>query len=309
MVTGGAGFIGSHVCEALLAKGKEVVCVDNFNDYYDPKIKEHNIRSINEDEKFELLKLDVRDANKLREVFKKTEASQVIHLAAMAGVRNSINDPMLYHQVNVNGTLNLLTLAKEFGIKNFVFGSSSSVYGDSREVPFSEDNVGDPISPYAATKRAGEIYCKYFHKQFRLNIAALRFFTVYGPRNRPDMAVYKFTRAIDKGDVLTMFGDGSSKRDYTYVTDIVGGIMGALEFKGFDIFNLGNSNPVELTKLISVIEDKLNKKAIIKRLPMQEGDVFITCADINKAKNKLGYEPKVSIEEGVSNFVEWYNEN
>ncbi len=284
--------------------------MDNFNDYYDPDFKKKNIKSCQENNNFTLVDTDTRDSDKLTTIFDKHEIKRVVHLAAMAGVRNSIKNPKLYADVNINGTLNLLELSKDNNVENFVFGSSSSVYGDNRDVPFTEDRIGLPISPYAATKQTGEIYCRLYNKLYGLNINALRFFTVYGPRGRPDMATYKFTKAIDIGEELTMFGDGSSKRDYTYVADIVDGIVSALDKKfGFEIFNLGNSSPVLLKDFIATIEDTLGKKAIIKRLPMQTGDVFITYADVSKAKKMLGYEPKTDIKTGIKKFVEWYKCN
>ncbi|MBS1266586.1 MAG: L-arabinose 1-dehydrogenase (NAD(P)(+)) [Candidatus Woesearchaeota archaeon] len=307
LVTGGAGFIGSHVCEKLLKKRKKVICIDNFNDYYSPSVKENNVKNCLKSEYFELVYGDIRKKDLLSDLFNRFDINKIVHLAAMAGVRNSILKPKLYCDVNINGTLNLLELAKKNNIGNFVFGSSSSVYGDSREIPFTENKIGKPISPYAATKLTGEIYCRMYNELYGLNINALRFFTVYGPRGRPDMATYKFTRMIDKGEELTMFGDGTSKRDYTYVSDIADGIISALNKKlGFEVFNLGNSDPIQLKEFISIIEKNVGKKANIKQLPMQTGDVFITCADISKAKKILGYEPKTSIRQGIKKFVEWY---
>jgi UDP-glucuronate 4-epimerase len=307
LVTGGAGFIGSHVCEALLKEGFEVVCMDNFNDYYNPKYKQENIKDRLQNKKFTLLTKDFRDKD-IAKVFDKYDIHKVIHLGAQAGVRYSIENPILYLDVNVSGTLNLLEASRKNNVKHFVFGSSSSVYGLNSKVPFSEvDKIDRLISPYAASKAAGELYCHVFSHLYGIDVTCLRFFTVYGPRGRPDMAPYKFTRLISEGKPIEMYGDGSSKRDYTYITDIVDGILQASkkEFK-YEIINLGNSKPVELNYLISLIERELGRKALIERKPMQLGDVPLTFADISKAKKLLGYKPKVSIEEGVRRFVEWY---
>lgn len=306
IVTGGAGFIGSHVCEALVSKGENVVCIDNFNDYYNPEIKEKNIKEMNE--RLVLYKADITDIEKLRAIFKKHSIKAIIHLAARGGVRPSIENPFIYEKVNINGTLNLLELAKEFNVKKFVFGSSSSVYGKNKKTPFSEDDVvEDQVSPYAFTKKAGELLCRTYSNLYGISIACLRFFTVYGPRGRPDMAIYKFTKMIDQDKEIEMYGDGSSKRDYTCITDIVDGILAVLEkeFK-FEIINLGGGNPVELRQMISLIEKELGKKAAIKQTEMQKGDVDITYADISKAEKMLDYKPKVKIEQGINLFVKWY---
>lgn len=311
LVTGGAGFIGSHVCDSLLKRGDEVICVDDFNDYYDPRIKEENIKAARQNSKFTLYLADIRNYLLMKEIFKKEAPDKVIHLAARAGVRPSIKNPFLYEEVNVKGTLNLLELSKEFFIKNFVFGSSSSVYGVNKKIPFSEeDRVDNQISPYAVTKRAGELLCHSYHELYGINISCLRFFTVYGPRGRPDMAPYKFTKLIDESKEVEMYGDGSTMRDYTFITDIVSGIVAALDKNyGFEIFNLGNSQTVELRYFISVIEGLLGKKARIIRKPMQPGDVPITYADISKARAMLGYNPKTSIEEGMKKVIDWYEES
>jgi len=308
LVTGGAGFIGSHVCGALLEKGMKVICVDNFNDYYDPKFKEQNISSCLKDKNFNIYREDITDIAGLRRIFKKSKIERIIHLAARAGVRPSITQPVLYEQVNVLGTLNLLILAKEFKVKNFIFCSSSSVYGDLKEIPFSESGRTDnPLSPYAATKKSAELLCHAYSHVYSIPAMCLRLFTVYGPRGRPDMAPYKFTELIYNDKELQMFGDGTTKRDYTYVTDIVEGILASLskEFK-FEVINLGNSKPVELKKFISIIEENLGKKANIKKVPLQPGEVDVTYADIKKAKRLLGWEPKIKVEEGMKKFVEWY---
>lgn len=308
LVTGGAGFIGSHVCDALLEKGDRVICIDNFNDYYDPQIKEKNVEHNLNNQLFKLYKADITDIEKLREIFQENNIEIVCHLAARAGVRPSIKQPDLYTKVNVNGTLNLLELAKEFKIKNFIFGSSSSVYGNNKKTPFSEsDNVDNPISPYAATKKAGELLCHTYHHLHGMNITCLRFFTVYGPRGRPDMAPFIFTKNIDQGKEINVFGDGTSKRDYTFVKDIVAGIIAAIDKPlGYEIINIGNSKTVELNYFISIIESILGKKAAINRMPMQPGDVEITYADITKAEKLLGYNPKTNIEQGMKEFIEWY---
>jgi len=308
LVTGGAGFIGSNLCEALLNKGTNVICVDDFNDYYNPKFKEGNIKSCLQNKNFRLYRADITNIKNLKAIFQKNRVDRIVHLAARAGVRASIENPGLYEKVNVLGTLNMLALAKEFRVKNFIFSSSSSVYGNTDIIPFSEDADTDrPVSPYAATKKAAELICYNYSHLYDIPMACLRLFTVYGPRGRPDMAPYKFTELICNGKDVPVFGDGTSKRDYTYVADIVNGIISALdkEFK-FEIINLGNSNPVGLSHFISLIEKNLGKKAKIKRLPAQPGDVRITCSDIRKAKKLLNWEPKVKIWEGMKKFIEWY---
>ena len=308
LVTGGAGFIGSHVCEALVNRGDNVVCVDDFNDYYEPKVKENNIKELMKNSNFKLYRADIRYFNSLNGIFEKETFDRVVHLAARAGVRPSIKNPLLYEEVNVKGTINLLELSRKYKIKNFVFGSSSSVYGINKKVPFSEsDEVNDIISPYAATKRAAELMCNVYHRLYGLKITCLRFFTVYGPRGRPDMAPHKFTKLIDEGKEVQVYGTTASKRDYTYIADIVDGIIVAVDKDlPFEIINLGNSKTVELKHLISVIENLVGKKAKIKQLPEQPGDVPLTYADISKARKLLGYAPKASIENGMGLFVEWY---
>ena len=308
LVTGGAGFIGSHLCEALLNKGTNVVCVDDFNDYYSPKFKNDNIRFCLKNKNFRLYKADIANTKNLEPVFKKNKIEKIVHLAARAGVRASIQHPLLYGNVNVLGTLNMLILSTQYKIKNFIFGSSSSVYGNAVKVPFSEkDETSKPISPYAATKKAAELICYTYSQLYNIPVTCLRLFTVYGPRGRPDMAPYKFTELIYNEKELPIFGDGTSKRDYTYVADIVNGIMNALdnEFE-FEIINLGNSNPVELNKFVAIIEENVGKKAKIKRLPIQPGEVKITYSDIRKAKKLLDWEPKIKINEGMNKFIDWY---
>jgi UDP-glucuronate 4-epimerase len=308
LVTGGAGFIGSHVCDALLERGDSVICVDNFNDYYSPEIKRGNIKHNLDNEEFKLFETDILDFEGMKKIFESEELDKVVHLAARAGVRPSIKNPFLYQEVNVKGTLNLLELAKDFNIKNFIFGSSSSVYGNNKKIPFSEeDNVDFPISPYAATKKEGELNCYTYHHLHGLNISCLRFFTVYGPRGRPDMAPYLFTKTIFEGGLITRYGDGSTSRDYTYVSDIVKGIMAALDKDlKFEIINLGNSSPVRLNELIAVVEKHVGKKVEIVSEEIPQGDVIITYADISKAQKLLGYVPQVSLDEGIGKLVKWY---
>jgi len=308
LVTGGAGFIGSHLVDRLLDIGKKVICIDNFDPFYDPEIKKKNIEHNLENKNLTLIKEDIRNKKKLEETFETYDIDKIVHLAARAGVRPSIRDPLLYEDINIKGTLNLLKLCKNHPVENFIFGSSSSVYGINSKVPFSEDDhVNFPISPYAASKRACELFCFTYSHLYDLPITCLRFFTVYGPRQRPEMAIHKFTRLIDRGVTIEMYGDGTSKRDYTYIDDITNGIISALNKKfDFEIINLGNSETVELRYLISLIEKNLGKKAKIKQLPEQLGDVPITYADITKAKKLLNYKPKVKIEEGIRRFIGWY---
>ncbi len=310
MVTGCAGFIGSHVVDRLLGMGENVMGVDNFDPFYDISIKMRNMQHNMDKDNFSFYRADIRDNSELKKIFNKHDVSTIIHLAARAGVRPSIENPLLYEDVNIKGTINLLESGKENGIENFVFGSSSSVYGINEKIPFSEeDPVEKSISPYAASKRACEIFCSTYHHLYGIPIACLRFFTVYGPRQRPEMAIHKFTRMIDRGQEIEMYGDGTSRRDYTYISDIVDGIIGTLDKKfGFDIFNLGNSKVVELRYLIELIERNLGKKAKIKMMPDQPGDVPVTYADVSRAKRMLGYNPHVSIDEGIERFIQWYME-
>jgi UDP-glucuronate 4-epimerase len=312
LVTGGAGFIGSHLCRRLLKEGFKVVCLDNFDNYYDPNIKIKNVEGIAKQfpGQFELITGDIRNHEHLKETLKKNPVDLVIHLAARAGVRPSIAQPLLYEDVNIRGTIVLLEICKEFGIKHFIFASSSSVYGENQRVPFSEKDLDiQPISPYGATKRAGELLCYSYHHLNEMNIACLRIFTAYGPRQRPEMAIHKFTRLIDLGDHIPMFGDGSSRRDYTYIDDLIEGIMAVSNhLKGFEIYNLGESQTTSLRELIHLIEEALDKKANVEMLDHQAGDVSVTYADITKAKQRLGYQPKVNMEEGIKRFVEWYQE-
>lgn len=313
LVTGGAGFIGSHLCQRLISEGHHVVCLDNFDAFYDPAIKRGNLEEIKATEgsgEFQLAEGDIRDTVLLDDLFRRSSFDLVIHLAARAGVRPSIQQPVLYNEVNVTGTLNLLEACRGFGVKDFVFGSSSSVYGTNSKIPFAEeDRLEAMISPYAVTKRIGEVFCYTYHRLYDLNISCLRFFTVYGPRQRPEMAIHTFTRLIQGGERIPVYGDGTSRRDYTYIEDIIGGIMGAMRnLRGYAIFNVGESKTIPLRQLISLIEKALGKKAEIQELPEQPGDVPITYADITKARRLLGYDPQVGIEEGVERFVRWFRE-
>ncbi len=307
-MTGGAGFIGSHLIKRLLREGEKVVCLDDFNDYYDPALKRANIQPFLQEEHFRLCQADIRDSKALNKIFEAGDIQAVVHLAARAGVRDSLNDPHLYTQVNINGTLNLLEEVKKKGVQKFIFASSSSVYGLSDRIPFREDDpVDKPISPYAVTKRAGELLCYTYHRLYQLPITILRFFTVYGPRGRPEMAIYKFTRLIDEGREVPVYGDGKSERDYTYISDIVQGIISALRKNfPFEIFNLAGGKTVELRQMIPLIEKRLKKKVRIKCCPEQAGDVRLTSADIVRARKLLGYSPQVSLEEGIERLIQWY---
>lgn len=306
LVTGGAGFIGSHLCEKLLARGDDVVCIDDLNDYYNPAFKCENILELKKKKTFTFYKADIRAP--LDQIFATHNFELVIHLAARAGVRASIENPKLYAEVNVGGTTNLLECSRKFGVKRFIFASSSSVYGKNSHLPFSEkEPLNEPASPYAATKLSAELMCRTYHNLYGLSIACLRLFTVYGPRGRPDMAPYKFTEKILKEATIEIYGDGTSKRDYTFIDDIISGILAATEKRfAFEIINLGNNKPVELNQFVSLIEKLVGKKAIIQKLPEQRADVPITHADISKAKAILGWEPRTTIEEGMTRFVEWY---
>lgn len=308
LVTGGAGFIGSHLCEKLLENNYKVICLDNFNDYYNPRIKEDNIADSLKNKNFTLVKGDVLDKECLKNIFSENNIHKIVHLAAIAGVRPSLINPQEYVDVDIKGTVNLLEVAKKYKVEQFIFGSSSSVYGINPKIPFVEDNRIDlQISPYATAKRCAELYCATYHHLYGTPITILRFFTVYGPRQRPDMVIHKFSKLISQKKSIFMFGDGKSERDYTYIDDIVDGILKVMKktYK-FEIFNLGNSTTIKLKDLINCIEDKLKIRAKIEQLPKQPGDVPITCADISRAKRMLGYKPLTSIEEGIENFVKWY---
>jgi len=310
LITGGAGFIGSHTTAALLNRGDQVVCLDNFNDFYSPQRKRKNVAEFLGNPNYRLYEGDIRDQKRLEEVFAREKPDKVIHIAAMAGVRPSIQRPLLYEEVNVKGTLNMLEAARRHQVTHFLFASSSSVYGGQEKVPFSEDDpIARPISPYAATKAAGELLCHTYHHLYGLHVTCLRFFTVYGPKGRPDMAPYLFTQWIFEGAELKMFGDGTTSRDYTYIDDIVSGVVAALDADlGYEIINLGNSQTVVLRDLIALVETLVGKEARIVPLPMQPGDVPHTWADISKARRLLGYDPRTSIEEGMKHFVAWYRQ-
>lgn len=310
LVTGGAGFIGSHLVERLLAEGLwRVVVADDFNDFYSPWIKRQNIAGFAENPDFRLFETDIRDGEGLRKIFAETGFDCIVHLAGRAGVRPSLLEPKLYAETNINGTLNLLELAREFSVKQFVFGSSSSVYGINAKIPFSEDDpIRQPISPYAATKAAGELLCHTYTHLYDIRTVCLRFFTVYGARQRPDLAIHKFSKLIWEGRPIPVFGDGSARRDYTYIDDIIQGVRAAIDFDQsmHEVFNLGESETTELTRLIELIEESLGKTAIIDHQPAQPGDVPVTFADTSKAKRLLGYNPATKIEQGIPKFVEWF---
>ena len=307
LVTGGAGFIGSHLVEELLATGHTVSVLDDFNDFYDPEIKRANIEPFSR--QIGLHHVDLRDAGAVRSVFQQDRFDVIVHLAARAGVRPSIQQPELYYDTNVTGTLHLLEAARLTGVKRFIFASSSSVYGVSKTVPFSEDlHLSQTISPYAATKIAGEFLCSTYSHLYGIRVVALRFFTVYGARQRPDLAIHHFTKRIHAGQPIDQFGDGTTRRDYTYIDDIIQGVIASLQYQGplFDIFNLGESDTIQLKELIASIENALGRKAQINQLPEQPGDVPMTCADISKARRLLGYNPTTSLKVGLPRFVDWY---
>jgi UDP-glucuronate 4-epimerase len=312
LVTGGAGFIGSHVCERLLHDGHAVWAFDDLNDFYDPRLKRQNLRDIQSLAKpFEFVHGDLTDRSALDELFGSVKFDQVIHLAARAGVRPSLAEPALYQRVNVEGTVNLLEAARKNGVKKIIIASSSSVYGVNSKVPFSEsDPIFSAISPYAASKLAGESLGHVYHHVYGLDVAMLRLFTVYGPRQRPDLAIRKFATLIQAGQPIPVFGDGSMARDYTYITDTLEGIIACTrrEF-GFRIFNLGESQTVTLGRLIELLEAALGRRAVIDRRPLQPGDVPITFADITRARAELGYHPQVKIEAGIKLFIDWFRKN
>jgi UDP-glucuronate 4-epimerase len=307
LVTGGAGFIGSHLVEHLLAAGHTVGILDDFNDFYDPQIKQANIAGFAKD--VTVHHVDLRDGASVRNLFHLEKFEVIAHLGARAGVRPSIQYPQLYYDTNVTGTLHLLEAARVTGVERFIFASSSSVYGASKTVPFSEDqHLTQAFSPYAATKIAGEFLCSTYSHLYQLRVVALRYFTVYGPRQRPDLAIYQFTRRIYAGQTIEQFGDGTTRRDYTYIDDVIQGTMAALQYEGplFDIFNLGESETIQLKDLIVAIEKALGKKAKINQLPEQPGDMPLTCADISKARKLLDYRPTIRLNEGLPRFVEWF---
>ena len=313
LVTGGAGFIGSHLVERLLADGHTVAIIDDFNDFYDPKIKRANISAVAK--AITVHDVDLRDADKVTKVFGSTKFDAIFHLAARAGVRPSIQQPRLYYDTNVAGTLNLLEGARSNAVERFIFASSSSVYGAAKHVPFSEEeHLIQTLSPYAATKIAGEFLCSTYSHLYKMRIVALRYFTVYGARQRPDLAIHQFTRKIHAGEPIDQFGDGATRRDYTYIDDIIQGTLAALKYDGrpsrtggtFDVFNLGESDTIQLKDLIAAIEKTLGKEAKINRLPEQPGDMPLTCADISTARKLLGYNPKTKFEDGLPKFVDWF---
>ena len=309
LITGGAGFIGSHVVDRLISRDDHIVNIDNIDPYYDVNIKLKNIQN-HESPKYSFIKGDIRNKELLQDVFAKNDFDIVLHLAAKTGVRPSIQDPREYSEVNILGTLNILECMKDFNVKKIIFASSSSIYGNNSKTPFSEtDAVDFPISPYAATKKSGELLCYNYHHLYNINITCLRFFTVYGPRQRPEMAISYFVKSALTGLPIQLFGDGTSLRDYTYIDDIVDGIFKAIEHcSGFNIYNLGESQTTSLTELIAIIEEVCSKKIIIEKLPLQKGDVNLTYADINKARNEIGYNPKTLIKDGVKKYVDWINE-
>jgi len=310
LITGAAGFIGSHLCERLLAGGWNVVGVDNFDDFYDPGIKRENIKICLENPDFRLVEADIRDSAAMDGAVG-DDIDVIVHLAAKAGVRPSIEQPLLYADVNVNGTMVLLEAAKKHKIGKFVFASSSSIYGNNRKVPFSEeDNVDFPISPYAATKKACELLCHTYHHLENMSVTCLRYFTVYGPRQRPDLAIHKFAKLIEQGRAIPVYGDGSMMRDFTYIDDIIDGTTAAIEkCNGFNIYNLGESQPITVNDLIAEIEKALGKKAVRESLPPQPGDVERTYADVTKAEKDLDYKPSTSIRDGLEKFTAWFREN
>jgi UDP-glucuronate 4-epimerase len=314
VLTGGAGFIGSHLAEELLRRGADLTIIDNLDDFYAPAWKRANLEDVRRAGKFEFIDVDICDFERMRKAVAIARPDVVIHLAARAGVRPSIEQPRLYERVNLSGTVNLLEICRELRVQQFIFGSSSSVYGASSRSPFSEDQVElRPISPYAATKLAGEMICYTYAHLYGLRVVCLRFFTVYGPRQRPDLAIHKFLALLEAGKPIPIFGDGSSGRDYTYVDDIVAGVIAALDYRPptiggapFEVFNLGNSHPVKLTELVSKLEELTGREAVLDGQPFQPGDVPLTWADIEKANRVLGYRPATRLDEGLKAFIAWY---
>lgn len=307
LVTGGSGFIGSHLCEKLVALGFETVNLDNFCDNYDPAVKENNISSLLNNPHYHLYRGDIRDHRILDRIFADHSISMIIHLAALAGVRQSLANPRDYVAVDVEGTVNLLEYAAKRQVKRFLFGSSSSVYGDN-PVPFKEsDRLERPLSPYAAAKISGELFCRTYHRIYGLPVVCLRFFTVYGPRQRPEMAIHHFAKLIDSGLEAPLFGEGNSERDYTYIDDIIQGILAAMEVPcSFEVFNLGNSKTTTLMELVTLIGETMGKQPRLKKMPVQPGDVPRTWADLSHSNRVLGYRPRVDVKEGIKRFVDWY---
>lgn len=309
LITGGAGFIGSSLADSLLAEGNDIVVVDNFNDYYAYEIKEANVKHNLDNPHYHLYKIDLTDKNALKNVFAENNFDTVVHLAGRAGVRPSIERPEDYVESNILATIHILELMKDFNVKKLVFASSSSVYGNCKAQIFSEDlKVTEPISQYAATKSACEQFCYTYHKLYNMNIVCLRFFTVYGPRQRPDLAIHKFTDLISKHQPIPVFGDGTTKRDYTYIDDIISGVKAAIAYNKtpYEIINLGGGEPVSLSQMIKTIETTLGEKAIIDRKPMQKGDVDKTVSDISKAQRLLGYNPQTRFSDGIAKFIKWW---
>ncbi len=308
LITGGAGFIGSHLAERLLSESHHITILDDLNDFYDPALKRANLELVRRAGSVEVVEGDIRDAVLAGELLRRLKPDCIVHLAARAGVRPSLEEPLLYEQVNVGGTTVLLEAARRAGVPKFVFASSSSIYGIANRVPFSEEDLLNlPISPYAATKIAGEKICYTYSHLYRLQVVCLRFFTVFGPRQRPDLAIRKFMQRIEAGVPIPVFGDGGMGRDYTFVEDTVAGIRAAIDYPcAYDVFNLGNSHPVLLHEMISTLEQALDRGAIIDRQPVQPGDVPITYADIGKARRLLGYAPRTPFAEGIRHMVAWY---
>ena len=315
LVTGGAGFIGSSLTEKLLNEGNRVIAIDNFCDYYSPLLKEKNIKDFLDNSNYKLYRTDIRNSEDIKKIFSDNKIDVIVHLAAMAGVRPSIENPLLYQEVNGMGTQNILEAAKLNNIKSLVMASSSSVYGNCKEIPFRENMIVDfAISPYAATKKSNEVMAHVYHKLNNMNIIMLRFFTVYGPKQRPDLAINKFTRLMLEGKSIPMYGDGTTSRDYTYIDDIVDGIIKSCDYvenndNVYEIINLGSNNPISLKEMINTIGEVLNVEPNIEVLPMQPGDVDRTYADITKANKLLGYNPSITFKEGIEKFVEWYKNN
>ncbi len=311
LITGGAGFIGSHLADKLLKNDTHIIVIDNMSDFYSPEIKQQNIKHNLKNSRYSFYKANIENKKEIGEVFKNNKIDVVVHLAARAGVRPSIENPEGYVKTNILGTINILELMKEYNVKKLVFASSSSVYGNCKESIFSEDlKISEPISPYAATKSACEQFCYTYHKLYGINVVALRFFTVYGPRQRPDLAIHKFARLIKERKPIPVFGDGHTKRDYTYVDDIIHGVISAIEYNktGYEIINIGGGEPVTLSRMIEELENNLHQKAIINRMPMQKGDVDKTVSDITKAEALLNYHPETSFTEGIKKFVKWIEE-
>jgi len=307
LVTGGAGFIGSHLCDRLLNEGHEVLCLDNFNDFYDPAIKERNIAQARKHPNFTLVTGDILDRELLDQIFLQYKPEKIVHLAAMAGVRPSLASPMQYVDIDIKGTVTLLEAVRRHGVKQFIFGSSSSVYGARNDGPFSEEDATDvQVSPYATAKKAGELYCRTYANLYSIPTTVLRFFTVYGPRQRPEMAIHRFAKLMLIGEMVSMFGDGTSARDYTFIEDVVDGIIAAVERPfPFEIINLGSGRTVQLTEMVNTLSGVLGIEPRIDRLPEQLGDVPLTHADVSKAKELLGYEARTGFQEGIQRFVEW----